>query len=57
MDARSEWRDVEQSRDFPYSRSFKFGGLTCGKDIWVQVRARNAIGAGAWSDPATIMVA
>lgn len=41
---------------FPNSRSFKFGGLTRGKDVWVRVRARNTIGAGGWSDPATIMV-
>jgi hypothetical protein len=37
-------------------RSFKFSGLTRGKDVWVRVRARNSVGAGAWSDPATIMV-
>jgi hypothetical protein len=47
------WSNAET---FPNSRSFRFEGLTRGKDIWVRVRARNAIGAGAWSDPATIMV-
>jgi hypothetical protein len=41
---------------FPSSRVFKFDGLPRGKDIWVRVRARNTIGAGAWSYPATIMV-
>jgi len=41
---------------FLNSRAFKFTGLTRGKDIWVRVRARNTVGAGPWSDPATIMV-
>jgi hypothetical protein len=41
---------------FPNSRAFKFDGLPRGKDVWVRVRARNTVGAGAWSDPATIMV-
>lgn len=41
---------------FPNSRAFKFAGLTRGKDIWIRVRARNAVGAGPWSDPATLMV-
>jgi hypothetical protein len=41
---------------FPNSRSFKFSGLARGKDVWIRVRARNTIGASAWSDPATIMV-
>jgi hypothetical protein len=36
-----------------YSRSFKFSGLTRGKDVWC---VRNLVGAGAWSDPATITV-
>jgi hypothetical protein len=49
----STWSDVET---FPNSRAFKFTGLTRGKDVWVRVRARNAVGAGPWSDPATIMV-
>jgi hypothetical protein len=47
------WSDPET---FPNSRSFKFSGLTRGKDVWVRVRARNSVGAGPWSDPATIMV-
>jgi hypothetical protein len=47
------WSDPET---FPNSRSFKFTGLTRGKDVWVRVRARNSVGAGPWSDPATIMV-
>ena len=41
---------------FANSRSFKFSGLERGKDHWFRVRARNTVGAGAWSDPATIMV-
>lgn len=47
------WSDPET---FPNSRSFKFTGLARGKDIWFRFRARNSIGAGPWSDPATIMV-
>jgi hypothetical protein len=42
---------------FPNSRSINFTGLTRGKDAWVRVRARNVKGAGAWSNPAVIMVA
>ncbi len=42
---------------FPNSRSLQFTGLTRGKDVWVRVRARNVKGAGAWSNPAVIMVA
>jgi hypothetical protein len=42
---------------FPNSRSIKFNGLTRGKDVWVRVRSRNVKGAGAWSNPAVIMVA
>ena len=49
----NSWSDPET---FPNSRAFKFTGLTRGKDVWVRVRARNTIGAGPWSDPATIMV-
>jgi hypothetical protein len=41
---------------FANSRAFKFTGLTRGKDVWVRVRARNTVGAGGWSHPATIMV-
>ena len=41
---------------FPNSRSIMFTGLTRGKDVWVRVRARNVKGAGAWSNPAVIMV-
>lgn len=47
------WSDIET---FPNSRSFKWTGLGRGKDTWFRVRARNAIGAGPWSDPATMMV-
>jgi hypothetical protein len=41
---------------FANSRAFTLDELPRGKDIWVRVRARNTLGAGAWSDPATIMV-
>ncbi|MDQ6623148.1 MAG: fibronectin type III domain-containing protein, partial [Verrucomicrobiota bacterium] len=41
---------------FPNSRAIHFDGLPRGKDTWFRVRARNVIGAGPWSDPATIMV-
>jgi hypothetical protein len=41
---------------FPNSRSFRFTGLARGKDTWFRFRARNTIGPGPWSDPATIMV-
>jgi hypothetical protein len=42
---------------FVNSRAFKFANLPRGKDVWVRVRARNVVGPGPWSDPATIMVA
>ncbi len=42
---------------FPNSRSLGFTGLARGKDVWVRVRARNVKGAGAWSNPAVLMVA
>jgi hypothetical protein len=41
---------------FPNSRALKFADLARGKDTWFRIRARNTIGAGPWSDPATIMV-
>jgi hypothetical protein len=41
---------------FPNSRAIHFAGLERGKDTWFRVRARNVVGAGPWSDPATIMV-
>lgn len=41
---------------FTNSRALRLSSLPRGKDVWVRVRARNSIGAGAWSDPATIMV-
>jgi hypothetical protein len=47
------WIDGEPTSN---SRELKLEGLERGKDIWVRVRARNVVGAGAWSDPATIMV-
>lgn len=34
----------------------RFTSLTRDKDTWFRVRARNIIGPGPWSDPATIMV-
>jgi hypothetical protein len=39
------------------SRGVGLTGLTRTKDYWVRVRAIGANGAGAWSDPATILVA
>ena len=47
------WTDGEPTTS---SLRLKFDGLPRGTDIWVRVRARNVVGAGAWSDPATIMV-
>ncbi len=47
------WTDADPTTS---SRGFKIEALPRGKDVWVRVRARNVIGAGAWSDPATIMV-
>jgi hypothetical protein len=41
---------------FPNSRSLNFRDCERGKDTWFRVRARNTVGAGPWSDPATIMV-
>lgn len=41
---------------FPNSRAIHFDNLQRGKDTWFRVRARNVVGAGPWSDPATIMV-
>ena len=41
---------------FPNSRALRFTDLARGKDTWFRIRARNTIGAGPWSDPATIMV-
>jgi hypothetical protein len=41
---------------FPNSRGLRFTGLARGKDTWFRIRARNTVGAGPWSDPATIMV-
>ena len=48
--------DWSEPVTFPNSRAFKFSGLPRGKDVWIRVRGRNVLGAGAWSDPATIMV-
>lgn len=45
-----------ETATFPNSRAIHFPGLPRGKDVWLRVRARNTIGAGPWSDPATIMV-
>ena len=49
----TDWTD---GGTFPNSRAFKLENLPRGKDVWVRVRARNTVGAGPWSDPATIMV-
>ncbi len=45
-----------EAGSYANSRAFKFDGLQRGKDTWFRVRARNTVGAGSWSDPATIMV-
>ncbi|MEY2564375.1 MAG: hypothetical protein QOH88_2568 [Verrucomicrobiota bacterium] len=47
------WSDI---LTFPNSRALKFSDLARGKDTWFRIRARNTVGAGPWSDPATIMV-
>jgi hypothetical protein len=49
----NDWIDLGT---FCNSRAFDFNGLPRGKDVWIRVRARNIIGPGPWSDPATIMV-
>lgn len=41
---------------FPSTRRMIIGGLRRGKDYWSRLRAIGPKGAGAWSDPATIMV-
>jgi hypothetical protein len=41
---------------FVSTRGIGMTGLTRGKDYWARVRAVGPSGAGAWSDPATIMV-
>lgn len=46
------WIDAAPSTK---TKSIVIDGLPRGKDIWVRIRARNVAGAGAWSDPATIM--
>lgn len=58
MDPRSERPFVERSADVAelHVRS-RFKGLTRGEDVWVWVRAPNTVGAGPWSDPATIIAA
>lgn len=42
---------------FASTRGIGMTGLTRGKDYWARVRAVGPNGAGAWSDPATILVA
>jgi hypothetical protein len=41
---------------FPSTRGIVLNGLQRGKDYWGRIRAVGPNGAGAWSDPATIMV-
>ena len=53
LDVNGPWSEI---LTFPNSRSLDFPGLTRGKDMWFRIRARNTVGAGPWSDPATIMV-
>ena len=42
---------------FASTRGIGITGLTRGKDYWARIRAVGPNGAGAWSDPATILVA
>lgn len=41
---------------FPSTLRIIFTGLPRGKDVWIRLRAVGTLGAGPWSDPATIMV-
>jgi hypothetical protein len=41
---------------FPNTRAITISGLQRAKDYWVRVRAIGPNGAGAWGDPATILV-
>ena len=42
---------------FASTRGIGITGLTRGKDYWARIRAVGPDGPGAWSDPATILVA
>jgi hypothetical protein len=42
---------------FASTRGVGITGLTRGKDYWARIRAVGPNGPGAWSDPATILVA
>src|SRR5438105_7784459 len=42
---------------FASTRGIGITGLTRGKDYWARIRAVGPNGPGAWSDPATILVA
>ena len=42
---------------FASTRGIGMTGLTRGKDYWARIRAVGPNGPGAWSDPATILVA
>lgn len=53
LDTDGPWSETQT---FPNSRRMRFTGLARGKDTWFRIRARNTVGAGPWSDPATIMV-
>ena len=50
----AQWTDAGT---FPNTRSITIQGLQRAKDYWVRVRAVGPTGTGAWSDPATILVA
>jgi hypothetical protein len=50
----TQWTDAGT---FPNTRSITIQGLQRAKDYWVRVRAVGPNGPGAWSDPATILVA
>jgi hypothetical protein len=47
----TSWSEIMM---LPNSRSFKLSDLPRGKDVWVRMRAAMWVGAGMWSDLATI---
>ena len=54
---RSKRGAVDGWGTFASTRGIGMTGLTRGKDYWARIRAVGPNGAGAWSDPATILVA
>jgi hypothetical protein len=49
----NSWASAGQ---FSSTRGIVLKNLQRGKDVWARIRAIGGNGAGAWSDPATIMV-